>query len=162
VPLGSKLKFKLAFRTAIDPFSIGADFFLAGVKQASDTPSYGQGTLGYAKRVGADYANGFTDIMIGGAALPALLHQDPRYFYQGTGSKKSRVLHALFGPVYRQGGQRALAAKLLQRGRIPGFGGNREHLLPGEESRDRGGIQHCSGRCRGDNGCRCYPGVYSA
>jgi hypothetical protein len=103
VPLGSKLKFKLAFRTAIDPFSIGADFFLAGVKQASDTPSYGQGTLGYAKRVGADYANGFTDIMIGGAALPALLHQDPRYFYQGTGSKKSRVLHALSGPFIAKG-----------------------------------------------------------
>ena len=103
VPLDSKLKFKLAFRTAIDPFSIGADFFLAGVKQASDTPSYGQGTLGYAKRVGADYANGFTDIMIGGAALPALLHQDPRYFYQGTGSKKSRVLHALSGPFIAKG-----------------------------------------------------------
>lgn len=41
VPLGSKLKFKLAVRTAIDPFSIRADFFLAGVKQADNTPSYG-------------------------------------------------------------------------------------------------------------------------
>jgi hypothetical protein len=70
VPLGSKLKFKLAFRTAIDPFSIGADFFLAGVKQADNSPSYGQGFQGYAKRVGADYANGFTDIMIGGLCCP--------------------------------------------------------------------------------------------
>jgi hypothetical protein len=103
VPLGPKLKFKLAFRTAIDPFSVGADFFLAGVKQASDTPSYGQGIGGYAKRVGADHANGFTDTMIGGAALPAVLHQDPRYFYQGTGSKKSRVLHALSGPFIAKG-----------------------------------------------------------
>jgi hypothetical protein len=33
--------------------------------------------------------------MIGGAILPSLLHQDPRYFYQGTGTKKSRALHAL-------------------------------------------------------------------
>jgi hypothetical protein len=103
VPLGSKLKFKLAFRTAIDPFSIGADFFLAGVKQADNSPSYGQGFQGYAKRVGADYANGFTDIMIGGALLPSVLHQDPRYFYQGTGSKKSRVLHALSGPFMAKG-----------------------------------------------------------
>lgn len=141
VPMGPKLKFKLAFRTAIDPFSIGADFFLAGVKQASDTPSYGQGIGGYAKRVGADYANGFTDIMIGGAALPALLHQDPRYFYQGTGSKKSRVLHALSGPFIAKGDN----GHWQPRGRIPGFGCNRDHLLPGEESRDRGGVQHCSG-----------------
>jgi hypothetical protein len=103
VPLGSKLKFKLAFRTAIDPFSIGADFFLAGVKQADNSPSYGQGFQGYAKRVGADYANGFTDIMIGGAVLPSVLHQDPRYFYQGTGSKKSRVLHAFSGPFIAKG-----------------------------------------------------------
>ncbi|HEY6850147.1 MAG TPA: carboxypeptidase-like regulatory domain-containing protein [Terracidiphilus sp.] len=103
VPLGSKLKFKLAFRTAIDPFSIGADFFLAGIKQADNSPRYGQGFQGYAKRVGADYANGFTDIMIGGAVLPAVLHQDPRYFYQGTGSKKSRVLHALSGPFIAKG-----------------------------------------------------------
>jgi len=162
VSLGSKLKFKLAFRTAIDPFSIGADFFLAGVKQADNTPSYGQGFQGYAKRVGADYANGFTDIMIGGAVLPSVLHQDPRYFYQGTGSKRSRVLHALSGPFIAMGGQWALAAKLLQCGRVPEFGRDCEHLLSGEKSRDRRGVQHCSGRCRGDHGCRSDPGVYPA
>jgi hypothetical protein len=33
--------------------------------------------------------------MIGGAVLPSLLHQDPRYFYQGTGTGKSRALHAM-------------------------------------------------------------------
>ena len=27
--------------------------------------------------------------------LPSLLHQDPRYFYQGTGSGKSRAIHAM-------------------------------------------------------------------
>ena len=27
--------------------------------------------------------------------LPSLLHQDPRYFYQGTGTGKSRALHAM-------------------------------------------------------------------
>jgi hypothetical protein len=103
VPLSSKLKFKLAFRTSIDPFSFGADAFLAGVKQANDSPRYGQGVEGYAQRFGSNYANGFTDIMIGGAVLPTVLHQDPRYFYQGTGSKKSRVLHALSGPFIAKG-----------------------------------------------------------
>jgi hypothetical protein len=32
-----------------------------------------------------------------------VLHQDPRYFYKGTGSKKSRVLHALSGPFIAKG-----------------------------------------------------------
>jgi len=36
--------------------------------------------------------------MIGGAILPSLLHEDPRYFYQGTGATKSRLRHAMFSP----------------------------------------------------------------
>ncbi len=46
--------------------------------------------------VGAIAADGFSDIMIAGAILPSLLHQDPRYFYQGTGSTGSRLRHAVF------------------------------------------------------------------
>ena len=41
--------------------------------------------------------------MIGGAILPSLLHQDPRYYYQGTGSNKSRALHALSSPFVCRG-----------------------------------------------------------
>ena len=41
--------------------------------------------------------------MIGGAILPSLLHQDPRYFYQGTGTNKSRALHALSSPFICRG-----------------------------------------------------------
>src|SRR5262249_38128322 len=40
---------------------------------------------------------------IGGAILPSLLHQDPRYFYQGTGSTGSRVRHALLSPFICKG-----------------------------------------------------------
>jgi hypothetical protein len=36
--------------------------------------------------------------MIGGAILPSLLHQDPRYFYQGTGTTGSRIRHAVLSP----------------------------------------------------------------
>ena len=35
--------------------------------------------------------------------LPSLLHQDPRYFYQGTGTKKSRILHAISNPFICKG-----------------------------------------------------------
>jgi hypothetical protein len=33
--------------------------------------------------------------MLGSAVFPSLFHQDPRYFYQGTGSITSRTWHAL-------------------------------------------------------------------
>lgn len=103
VPLTPKLKFRLAFRTSIDPVTFFGVAFVAGLQQAGDTPDYGQGAQGYAKRFGADYANGFTDIMIGGAILPSLLHQDPRYFFQGTGTIKSRMLHAVSNPFVCKG-----------------------------------------------------------
>jgi hypothetical protein len=95
VPMTKKLKYELAFRAATDVVSIAGDVFLAGVNQAADTPNYQQGAEGFGQRFGAAYADSFTNVMIGGAVLPSLLHQDPRYFYQGTGSGKSRALHAM-------------------------------------------------------------------
>ena len=95
VPLTAKLKFRLALKTSFDPVTVGGIALVAGIKQAGDTPSYVQGARGYGERFGATAAEGFSDIMIGGAILPSLLHQDPRYFYQGTGTTKSRLLHAL-------------------------------------------------------------------
>jgi Carboxypeptidase regulatory-like domain len=95
VPMTTKLKYGLAFRAATDVVSIAGDVFLAGVNQAADTPNYQQGAEGFGQRFGAAYADSFTNVMIGGAVLPSLLHQDPRYFYQGTGSGKSRALHAM-------------------------------------------------------------------
>jgi hypothetical protein len=97
-PMTTRLKFQMALRTSIDPITFLGSAFLAGVNQAADTPDYPQGAKGYGERFGAVYADGLTDILFGGAILPALLHQDPRYFYQGTGSIKSRTLHALASP----------------------------------------------------------------
>jgi hypothetical protein len=102
-PLTTKLKFQLAARVAFDPITfVGVGLFAAS-NQAGDTPNYREGAIGYAERYGSAYANGFTDIMIGGAILPSLLHQDPRYFYQGTGTNKSRALHALTSPFMCKG-----------------------------------------------------------
>jgi hypothetical protein len=108
VPLTAKLKFKLASKVAFDPVTVVGVGLFAGINQAGDAVDYGQGAKGYAERYGAAYADGFTDIMVGGAILPSLLHQDPRYFYQGTGSNKSRALHALVSPFVCRGdnGQR--------------------------------------------------------
>jgi hypothetical protein len=102
-PLTAKLKFKLALRAETDPVTILGVGFVAGLDQEGTTPNYGEGAAGYGQRLGALYANGFTDIMFGGAILPSLLHQDPRYFYQGEGTTRSRLVHALSAPFIAKG-----------------------------------------------------------
>jgi hypothetical protein len=99
-PLTSRQKFYLAWKSSIDPVTLLGSGFIAGVEQASNTYSgFGQGTEGYAKRFGANYADNFIGTMLGGALLPSLLKQDPRYFYKGTGSKRSRIFYAISSSV---------------------------------------------------------------
>jgi len=102
-PLTTKLKFALALRVARDPITAVGVVLLAGAELAADTPNYVQGAKGFGQRLGANAADGFSNIMIGGAILPSLLHQDPRYFYQGTGTNKSRALHAMMHPFVCKG-----------------------------------------------------------
>lgn len=102
-PLTTKLKFQLAFKTSTDVITFAGAGVLAAMNQAGNTPDYRQGWIGYGERFGAAYADGFSDIMLGGAILPSLLHQDPRYYYQGTGTDKSRALHALASPFICRG-----------------------------------------------------------
>ena len=40
---------------------------------------------------------------IGGAILPSLLHQDPRFFYKATGTVKSRILYSVLNPFRTKG-----------------------------------------------------------
>ena len=102
-PLTAKMKFKLALKVSTDPVTAAGVLVVASAKQAADTPNYGQGWAAYGKRLGVTATDGFSDIMIGGAILPSLLHQDPRYFYQGTGTTGSRVRHAMFSPFVARG-----------------------------------------------------------
>jgi hypothetical protein len=103
-PLTPKQKFKLAGKTIADPVTFGLIGVVAGVQQANNNFSgYGQGAQGYAKRYGAAYADTATSTLIGSAILPSLLKQDPRYFYNGTGSKRSRVLYAVRNSVVCKG-----------------------------------------------------------
>jgi hypothetical protein len=97
-PLTAKMKFQLALKVSADPVTAAGVLFVASARQAANSPDYGQGWGAYGERVGAITADGFSDIMIGGAILPSLLHQDPRYFYQGTGTTGSRIRHAMLSP----------------------------------------------------------------
>jgi hypothetical protein len=103
-PLNSKQKFKLAWKTVIDPFTVVFVAGVAGVEQAQNHfRGYGQGAQGYGKRFGAGYADTLTGTFIGGAILPSLLKQDPRYFYRGRGSTPSRFLYAIANSVICKG-----------------------------------------------------------
>jgi len=104
VALTSKQKFELAWKTIIDPVNFGITGAIAGIQQAdNDFSGYGQGAAGYARRYGAAYGNFVTGTYIGGAILPSLLKQDPRYFYKGTGSTRSRILYAMANAVICKG-----------------------------------------------------------
>ena len=94
-PLTAKMKFQLMLKTSVDPITFVGVFFVAGIDQGTDRPDYVEGAKGFGQRAGATYADGFSDVLVGGAILPVLLHQDPRYYYQGTGTTKSRMLHAM-------------------------------------------------------------------
>ncbi len=104
LPLTSKQKFQLAWKTTIDPVTFGLTAGIAGIQQAQNHFSgYGQGAQGYAKRYGAAYGDFVSGTFVGSAILPSLLKQDPRYFYKGTGSKRSRTLYAIANAVICKG-----------------------------------------------------------
>jgi hypothetical protein len=96
VPLTPAQKFNLSFHTIIDPYTFGlAVVFGGGLGELEDShKGYGHGPSGLFKRIGASYADNAIGNVIGNAALPVLLHQDPRYYRKGTGSIKSRIIYS--------------------------------------------------------------------
>jgi hypothetical protein len=103
-PMTPGQKFRLAVRTSIDPVTFGITAATAGIEQGLNSFSgYGQGADGYAKRFAASYADNVVETFVGGAILPSILRQDPRYFYKGTGSVTSRALYAISTVVMCRG-----------------------------------------------------------
>jgi hypothetical protein len=102
--LTPKQKYSLAWKTSIDPMTLLSVGAFAGIEQATNSFSgYGQGAQGYAKRYGAGFGDSLIGTMLGGAVLPSLLKQDPRYFYKGTGTTRSRLLYAIASAVMCRG-----------------------------------------------------------
>lgn len=103
-PLTSGQKFRLAFKNASDPGNLLLVGTVAGVQQATNSFSgYGQGWKGYGRRYGADLGNLVAGTFMGSAVLPSLFHQDPRYFYKGSGSVRSRFWYAVGRTVVIRG-----------------------------------------------------------
>jgi hypothetical protein len=95
-PMQAKQKFKLSARAMFDPTAFVIVAGVAGAEQYKDVyPGFGGGWEGYGKRYGATFANHVSDQFFAHALYASLFHQDPRYFYKGTGSVSSRALYAV-------------------------------------------------------------------
>ena len=104
VPLDTGQKYKLAVRTAIDWTVFVSVAVTSGIQQGVGTPhEWNQNLTGYGQRFGANLAGTEVGIFLEGAVLPGVFHQDPRYFYKGKGTVRSRVWWALKQTVEQRG-----------------------------------------------------------
>ena len=95
-PLTAKEKFKIGAEDAFDTYSIPLAALLAAIAQAkNDDASWGQGWVAYSKRLAAGYGDTVIGSFMTTGVFPSMLHEDPRYFRLGTGTKKARSWYAL-------------------------------------------------------------------
>jgi hypothetical protein len=90
-----KYKFRLFVQDTFDPVSFLSAGFNASLDQAANRdPTFGQGAIGYGKRLGADFAGQTTWRFLKDFAYPTAFSEDPRYYRLGHGSGGKRLFHA--------------------------------------------------------------------
>lgn len=101
--LTARQKINIARKDSFDYPLVGLAGVLAGLGQLADQqPSFGQGVKGYAHRWATNYADQAIGNMLSEGFLPALFHEDPRYFRRGSGSKWHRLGYAVSRVVITQ------------------------------------------------------------
>jgi len=94
-PLTSRQKLSLATRETFDWTAFVGATIAAGTGQAANTHSgFGDGGSAYAKRWVASFVDDRTGDFLTHYLFASLFHEDPRYFYQGSGTTPSRMVHA--------------------------------------------------------------------
>jgi hypothetical protein len=107
--LETKDKFVLFLQDSLNPVAFLSTAFNAGLDQASDRDhAFGQGTMGYAKRYGASFADQASSKFFKDFAFPTLFSEDPRYYRMARGRFGKRLLHAVAHSfvAYREDGTR--------------------------------------------------------
>jgi Carboxypeptidase regulatory-like domain len=95
-PLSPKQKLDLSLKTLIDPATFAAVGLTAGIQQSKNSyHQFGQGSEAYADRFGAAYGTAAINLFVTSFLAESVLHQDPRYFYSGQGTKKERAWYAI-------------------------------------------------------------------
>jgi len=95
-PISTKRKLTIAAKDSFAlPVFFTASVFAGFYQLQNSNPSFGQGMAGYAKRYATAFGDQMSGNMLTEGFIPALGHQDPRYFRLGHGSKKARILNAV-------------------------------------------------------------------
>src|SRR5579884_1289590 len=96
VPLDRQGKFALFTERISSPTTFLSAAFDAGYSHVTgDWKAYGQGADGYGKRYGATLADTEARSFFQSFLMPALFHQDPRYFASRKSGVLSRVIYAV-------------------------------------------------------------------
>ena len=96
IPLTARGKVTIALKDSFAlPLGLTSGAFASLYQFEDQNPSFGQGLAGYSRRLATSYGDQVVGNMMTEGFMPALLHQDPRYFRAGQGSKRSRVGSAI-------------------------------------------------------------------
>jgi hypothetical protein len=89
-------KMTIACKDSFDwPVYLTSGLFATLYQLEGQNPSFGQGMAGYGKRFATAYGDQMIGNMMTEGIVPAVFHQDPRYFRLGEGTRKSRAWYAL-------------------------------------------------------------------
>jgi hypothetical protein len=95
-PITAKQKMTIAFKDSFDwPVYPTSAAFASLYQLENQNPSFGQGTAGYARRLATSYADQMIGNMMTEGVVPAVFHQDPRYFRKNDGTKKARAWYGV-------------------------------------------------------------------
>jgi hypothetical protein len=97
IPMTWQQKGYLALHDLTDPANFGTILGISAITVGADSHSaYGPGMRGFGKSVGVSLLQDATAQFFGAFAIPALVHQDPRYFRMGRGVPLSkRILYSV-------------------------------------------------------------------
>ncbi|HEX3704919.1 MAG TPA: carboxypeptidase-like regulatory domain-containing protein [Vicinamibacterales bacterium] len=103
-PLNARQKFELSWKGFVDPAAFVSTAFEAGIAQATNSHAgFGRGAEGYGKRYASAYAEFVTRRVVAKVVMPIAFRQDPRYFYRGEGTTRSRFAYAVSRSVICRG-----------------------------------------------------------
>jgi hypothetical protein len=102
-PLDTHEKLMFWVHEELQPLSLFPAFVTAGWEQMLDTdPKYGSDSAAFGQRLGASIAREASMRLFSDSLLPAITHEDPRYFRMGRGSVTSRGMHAIERVIINQ------------------------------------------------------------
>jgi hypothetical protein len=96
IPMTWQQKGYLALHDLTDPANIGTILGISAITIGADSHSaYGPGMKGFGKIVGVSLLEDATGQFFGAFAIPAIAHQDPRYFRMPHAPLPKRILYSV-------------------------------------------------------------------